>query len=93
MFKLFYFFYSFDIYYIQAVFQHYINFDFQLDIFFLSKLSCCWQKQQILNPYLPKCIITKLRILANHDKMQLHDKGHNFESYSFREMPLFNLNF
>jgi hypothetical protein len=31
----------------------------------------------------------KLRILAYHDKKQLYDKGHNFESYIFRIMPPF----
>ena len=35
-----------------------------------------------------KCIITKLGILAHHDKMQLQDKGCNSDSYSFRVMAL-----
>ena len=28
--------------------------------------------------------------LAHHDKLQVQDKGHNFESNSFRVMSLFN---
>ena len=36
-----------------------------------------------------KGINTKLEILAHHDKVQLQDKGHNSESYSFGVMPLF----
>ena len=36
-----------------------------------------------------KGIHTKLGILADHDKLQLQDKGHNSESYSFGVMPLF----
>ena len=35
-----------------------------------------------------KGIKTKLGMLAHHDKMQLGDKGHNMESYSFGVMPL-----
>ena len=34
-------------------------------------------------------INTKLWILAHYDKVQLPDKGHNSESYSFRVMLLF----
>ena len=37
-----------------------------------------------------KGINTKLGILAHHDKVQLQDKEHNSESYSFGVMPLFN---
>ena len=37
-----------------------------------------------------KDINTKLGILAHHDKAQLQDKGHNYESYIFGVMPLFN---
>ena len=37
-----------------------------------------------------KCINTKL---AHHDKMQLQDKGHKSERYSFGVMPLSNINF
>ena len=40
-----------------------------------------------------KVINTKLWILAHHDKVQLQDKEHNSESYSFRVMPLFTINF
>ena len=36
-----------------------------------------------------KDINTKLGILAHHDKVQLQDKGHNSESYSFKVMSLF----
>ena len=39
-----------------------------------------------------KCINIKLGILA-HDKMQLQDKGHKSESYSFGVMLIFNLKF
>ena len=35
---------------------------------------------------------SKLEILADHDKMQLQDKGNNSESYSYC-MPIFNLIF
>ena len=38
-------------------------------------------------------ISTKLGILTHHNKVQLHEKGHNSESYSFGVMPLVNLNF
>ena len=38
-----------------------------------------------------KGINTKLVILAHHEKVQLQDKGHNSESYSFKVMPLFNI--
>ena len=40
-----------------------------------------------------KGININLGILAYRDKMQLQDKGHNSESYSFDVMPLFYLNF
>ena len=40
-----------------------------------------------------KGIITKLGILAHHDKMQLQDMGHKSENFNFRVMPVFNLNF
>ena len=36
-----------------------------------------------------KGINTKLGILAQHDKIQWQDKGHNSESYIFGVMPLF----
>ena len=39
-----------------------------------------------------KDINTKLGSLADHDKLQLHGKVHNSESYIFGVMPLFNLN-
>ena len=35
-----------------------------------------------------KSIITKLGILVHHDKMQLQDKGHDSEHYSFGVKPL-----
>jgi hypothetical protein len=35
----------------------------------------------------------KLGILAYHNKVQLLENGHNFESYIFGVMPLFNLVF
>ena len=38
-------------------------------------------------------INTKLGLFVHHDKMQLQDKGHNFESHSFGVMSLFNLIF
>ena len=38
-------------------------------------------------------IDTKLKTLAHHDKMQLHVKGHNSESYIFGVMLLFNFIF
>ena len=39
-----------------------------------------------------KGINTKLGTLAHYDKMQLQEKGHISESYSFGLMPFFNLN-
>ena len=38
-------------------------------------------------------INTKLEIHGHHDKMQMQDKRHNSESYSFRVMSPFNLFF
>ena len=40
-----------------------------------------------------KGINTKPGILANHDKMQLQDKGQKFESYMFGVKPPFNRKF
>ena len=37
-----------------------------------------------------KGINTKLGTLAHHDNMQLQDKGHNTEFFSFGVMPFFN---
>ena len=35
--------------------------------------------------------ITTKQILAQHDKVQLQDKGHNYENYCFGVMPFVDL--
>ena len=51
----------------------------------------CWCKSFNVAHYSIsiKDINTKLRILAHHNKLQLQDKGHNSESYSFDVVPFF----
>ena len=46
--------------------------------------------QPITQKELIKDIKTKLGILAHHDKVQLQDYWHDFESYNFRAIPIFN---
>ena len=50
-------------------------------------------KTFIVAHYTKTGINTKLGILAHHHKMQLQDKGHNFESHSFGLMPFSDLYF
>ena len=54
-------------------------------------LSSCKNFNIAHNAECIKGIIIKLGIRAHHNRMQLHDKGLNSESYSFGVMPPFNL--
>ena len=57
-----------------------------LDLYWWQELITLGSDRKKVKTYM--CIFTG--ILAHRDKVQLQDKGHNSESYSFGVIPLLN---
>ena len=57
----------------------------------IARLSSSCKHFNVAHSKTADGINTKIGILAHHDKVQLHEKGHNYESCGFGVMPLVNV--
>ena len=71
-------------------FEENVELSWSLDLRHLC-LCCCRCAKTFISPFTLNVLkLSTFEILAHQDKVQLHDKRHNSESYSFGVMLLFD---